>query len=98
MKITDVSLTLFAWDSIPPTSYGQHSARPTGKSELGLLRIHTEEGVEGPAVLGTSSNPASLDGPGLIHFLKPIVMGQNPLDRERLNRLLWSRGFCPMTI
>jgi L-alanine-DL-glutamate epimerase-like enolase superfamily enzyme len=92
MKITDVSLTLFAWDSIPPTSYGQHSARPTGKSDLGLLRIHTDEGVEGHAVLGTSSNPASLDGPGLIHFLKPIVMGQNPLDRERLNRLLWSRA------
>ena len=25
MKITDVSLTLFAWDDIPPTQYGQHS-------------------------------------------------------------------------
>ena len=45
MKITDVSLTLFAWDSIPPTSYGQHSARPTGKSDLGLLRVQTDEGV-----------------------------------------------------
>src|SRR5262245_16346287 len=25
MKITDVTLTLFAWDDIPPTQYGQHS-------------------------------------------------------------------------
>src|SRR6267378_3456630 len=25
MKITDVSLTLFAWDDIPPTQYGQMS-------------------------------------------------------------------------
>jgi L-alanine-DL-glutamate epimerase-like enolase superfamily enzyme len=91
MKITDVTITLFAWEAVPHTTYGHHSARPTGKSDLGLLRLITDEGIEGHAFLGTSSNPASLDGPQLIHFLKPIVMGQNPLDRERLNRLLWSR-------
>jgi L-alanine-DL-glutamate epimerase-like enolase superfamily enzyme len=92
MKIIDVTLTLFAWEAVPATTYGHHSARPTGKSDLGLLRLITDEGVEGHAFLGTSSNPASLDGPGLVHFLKPIVMGQNPLDRERLNRLLWARA------
>jgi L-alanine-DL-glutamate epimerase-like enolase superfamily enzyme len=92
MKITDVTITLFAWESVPATTYGHHSARPTGRSDLGLLRLVTDEGIEGHAFLGTSSNPASLDGPGLIHFLKPIVMGQNPLDRERLNRLLWARA------
>ena len=92
MKITDVSLTLFAWESIPPTIYGHHTARPTGKSDLGLLRVVTDEGIEGHAFLGTSSNPASLDGPALIRFLKPVVMGQDPLDRERLNRLLWGRA------
>jgi len=32
MKITDVTLTLFAWESIPSTIYGHHTARPTGKS------------------------------------------------------------------
>src|SRR5258708_35205608 len=92
MKITDVSLTLFAWESIPSTTYGHHTARPTGKSDLGLLRIVTDEGIEGHAFLGTSSNPASLDGPALIRFLKPVVIGQDPLDRERLNRLLWARA------
>jgi len=92
MKITDVTLTLFAWESIPPTIYGHHTARPTGNSDLGLLRIVTDEGIEGHAFLGTSSNPASLDGPGLIRFLKPVVMGQDPLDRERLNKLLWARA------
>jgi len=92
MKITDITLTLFAWDSIPSTTYGHHTARPTGKSDLGLLRIATDEGIEGHAFLGTSSNPASLDGPGLIRFLKPVVMGQDPLDRERLNKLLWARA------
>ena len=40
MKITDVTLTLFAWESIPSTIYGHHTARPTGKSDLGLLDDH----------------------------------------------------------
>src|SRR5215213_1806892 len=73
MKITDVTLTLFSWESIPSTIYGHHTARPTGNSDLGLLRIVTDEGIEGNAFLGTSSNPASLDGPGLIRFLKPLL-------------------------
>jgi L-alanine-DL-glutamate epimerase-like enolase superfamily enzyme len=92
MKITDVTLTLFSWESIPPTIYGHHTARPTGKSDLGLLAVTTDQGITGHAFLGTSSNPASLDGPTLIRFLKPILMGQDPLDRERLNRLLWGRA------
>src|SRR5436305_4269788 len=92
LKITDVTLTVFAWESIPSTIYGHHTARPTGQSDLGLLRVVTDEGIEGHAFLGTSSNPASLDGPGLIRFLKPIVIGQDPLDRERLNKLLWARA------
>src|SRR6266446_4523913 len=91
MKITDVTLTLFSWESIPSTIYGHHTARPTGKSDLGLLAITTDDGITGHAFLGTSSNPASLDGPGLIRFLKPLLMDQNPLDRERLNQLLWAR-------
>ena len=48
MKITDVTLTLFAWDDIPATQYGQHS-RFAGSSALGLLRIRTDDGVEGNA-------------------------------------------------
>src|SRR5215813_10940070 len=92
MKITDVTMTLFSWESIPSTIYGHHTARPTGKSDLGLLAVATDEGITGHAFLGTSSNPASLDGPGLIRFLKPVLMDQNPLDRERLNRLLWGRA------
>src|SRR3977135_3765509 len=92
MQIADVSLPLFAWDSIPRTIYGAHTSHPTGKSDLGLLRIVTDEGIEGHAFLGPSSNPASLDGPPLIRFLKPVVIGQDPLDRERLNRLLWARA------
>src|SRR5438270_8392988 len=47
MKITDVRLTLFAWDDIPATTYGRHTARFTGSSQLGLLTIGTDEGGQG---------------------------------------------------
>src|SRR6478752_6855667 len=92
MKITDVTIALFGWESIPSTIYGHHTARPTGKSDLGLLAVTTDDGISGHAFLGTSSNPASLDGPGLIRFLKPILLDQDPLDRELLNKLLWARA------
>ncbi|PYN58373.1 MAG: mandelate racemase [Candidatus Rokuibacteriota bacterium] len=92
MKITDVSLTLFAWSDIPATTYGRHTGRFSGQSQLGLLTIKTDDGVDGHAFLGSAQRGAHLDGASLIQFLKPIVMGQDPLDRERLYQGLWSRN------
>ena len=91
MQITDVTLTLFGWDDIPATQYGQHTGKFGGKSQLGLLTIQTDEGIEGHAFLGSSSRGAQMDGESLIHYLKPIVMGQNPLDRERLYQQMYRR-------
>ena len=91
MKITDVSLTLFAWDDIPATVYGAHTGQFGGKSALGLLRVATDQGIEGQAFLGSASNPATTDGQGLISHLKPLLLGQDPLDRERLNQVIWRR-------
>src|SRR4029450_956569 len=90
MKITDVSLTLFAWDDIPPTRYGAHS-QFAGSSALGLLRIATDDGVEGHAFLGSASNSAAIDGQGLITHLKPMLMGRDPMHREALVVDLWRR-------
>lgn len=84
MKIDDVTLTLFAWDDIPATRYHAGSFVFT-HSTLGLLRIRTDDGLEGHAFLGSAGNPASMDGPQLIRWLKPLLMGQNPLERERLH-------------
>ena len=92
MKITDVTLTLFAWSGIPATTYGRHSPRFSGSSDLGLLTLRTDEGVEGHAFLGSSLRGAALDGASLIRFLKPLVMGQDPLERERLWQALWQRN------
>jgi L-alanine-DL-glutamate epimerase-like enolase superfamily enzyme len=91
MKITDVSLTLFTWTGIPPTQYGRHTGRFGGTSELGLLRLLTDEGIEGHAFLGSAMRSARMDAESLVHYLKPVVLHQDPLDRERLYQGLWSR-------
>ncbi len=91
MKITGVTLTLFAWDDIPPTSYAAHTGKFAGSSKLGLLAITTDQGVTGHAFLGSAYYPADVDAQGLIKYLKPILVGQNPLDRERLYQALWVR-------
>jgi L-alanine-DL-glutamate epimerase-like enolase superfamily enzyme len=91
VKITDVTLTLFAWDNIPPTTYGTHTGRLAGSGALGLLRLITDEQIEGHAFLGSAINPATSDGQALITHLKPLLVGKNPLDRERLNRDIWTR-------
>jgi L-alanine-DL-glutamate epimerase-like enolase superfamily enzyme len=92
MKISDVTLTLFTWSGIPATTYGRHSPRFSGSSELGLVTLRTDEGVEGHAFLGSSSRSAVMDGASLIRFLKPLVMGQDPLERERLWQAMWQRN------
>jgi L-alanine-DL-glutamate epimerase-like enolase superfamily enzyme len=91
MKINDVQLTLFAWDDIPATTYGRHTGRFSGASQLGLLTVTTDEGVQGHAFLGSAMRGAHLDGQSLIQFLKPVVLGQDPLDRERLYQAMWQK-------
>jgi L-alanine-DL-glutamate epimerase-like enolase superfamily enzyme len=92
MKITDVSLTLFAWEGIPATTYGTHAPAFGGESRLGLLRLRTDEGLEGNAFLGSSMYPADHDGLSLISQLKPVLLGQDPLERARLYEGLWNRN------
>ena len=84
MKIKDVTLTLFVWDDIPPTRYSANTGRFSGPSELGLLSVMTDDGIEGNAFLGSAWSPASLEAPKLIRQLKPLIMGQDPFQRERL--------------
>ena len=85
MKITDVTLTLFRWEGIPHGLPKWHTGVLGPDSQLGLLTISTDEGVEGHGLLGTSGLSAEADAWSLINVLKPVIMGQNPLDRERLH-------------
>ena len=92
MRIDDVTLTLFTWDGIPPTRYAAHTGRFSGESRLGLLRIRTDEGALGHAFLGSAMFSADQDGPGLIKNLKPLLMGEDPLARERIYQRIWKKN------
>jgi len=92
MRITDLQLTLFAWERIPTTRYGRHTGAFGGESQLGLVTIATDAGVEGHAFLGSAMRGAHLDGQSLIQFLKPLVLGQDPLERERLFQAMWQKN------
>ena len=78
MKITDVTLTLFAWDDIPATTYGRHTGKFGGKSQLGLLTLRTDEGAEGHAFLGSASAARTTTAESLIAALKPARDGPGP--------------------
>ena len=78
MKITDVTLTLFAWPGIPSTTYGRHTGRFGGDGQLGLLTLATDAGVVGHAFLGSAMRGAHLDGASLIEVLKPVVHRPGP--------------------
>lgn len=92
MKISDVSLTLFAWDGLPATRYAAQSRVEAGSGVLGLLTIATDEGLAGHACLGSALYPADVDAAGLIRFLKPLVLGRDPLWRERIIVDCWTRS------
>jgi L-alanine-DL-glutamate epimerase-like enolase superfamily enzyme len=91
MRITDVTVTLFAWDELPAIEYSPHNPRIAGTSQLGLVTVRTDQGVEGHAFLGSAMRSAELDAVSLVRVLKPMVMGEDPLDRERLYAQLWKR-------
>jgi len=78
MKITDVTLTLFAWDDIPPDAIRPATAGSRVRARLGCCASPPTRVVEGHAFLGSASNSATTDGQGLITHLKPVLMGRKP--------------------
>ncbi len=63
-----------------------------GSGVLGLLTLVTDEDVVGHSFLGSAIYPANVDAEGLIRFLKPLVLGRDPLRRERIVNDLWTRS------
>lgn len=92
MKITDVSVTLWNWKDIPATRYTKTvSSSGTGQTQMGLIKIETDEGVDGYGFLGSSMASAARDAPFVIEALKPVLMGEDPLARQRIWQTLTRR-------
>ena len=85
MKITDLTVTVWEWKDIPPTRYNKKIATAeSGSTEMALIKIGTDEGIDGYGFLGSVLTSADRGAPWIIDTLKPILMGEDPLDRERL--------------
>ena len=78
MKITDIKIDLFDWTTQPwKTGVGTQFG---STRNLGVVTVETDEGISGNAFLGSSRMGADHFAPGLIEFIKPMLMGRNPLD------------------
>lgn len=85
MKIKDVTATLWKWEDIPPTRYTRTvSSSEAGSTTMSLIRIVSDDGVEGRSFLGSALGSGERDANVLIGALKPMLIGQDPLDREKL--------------
>ena len=91
MKITELTVTLFAWEGIPSARYGRANPATRARGELGLVCVSTDQGLQGHSFLGSSFRSALLDVESLVRHLAPVVIGRDPLSRERLHHELLER-------
>ncbi|MCH8186742.1 MAG: mandelate racemase [Chloroflexi bacterium] len=90
MKITDLKVTMFRWHFAPwktgvGTAFG-------GQKLLGIVTIATDEGIEGHSFLGSSRQGADAYAGPLIEFIKPMLMGTNPLDIGAIWKKMWKQN------
>ena len=86
MKISDLSTTMINWNSEPWRAgnmwFGGHKI-------LGVVTIHTDESIEGHAFLGSSKQGADAFVGPLMEFVKPMIMGADPLDIGSIWSRMW---------
>ena len=87
MKITNVKVEMFDWES---ESWKTNDWTQFGGTvQLGVVTVETDEGISGNSFLGSPRVGANHHAPGLIEFIKPIIMGRNPQDIGSIWKDLW---------
>ncbi len=81
VRIVDIVRESYRWPRRKPISNGKHTYTHAG---LGVVKILTDEGITGLGI-GAASGIAG----AVIDHLRPLLIGQNPLDHERLWHLMW---------
>ena len=81
MKITGITTEEYRWPRHKPISNGLHTYTHSG---LGLVKIETDEGITGIGLGG--GRPI---GRATIEHLKPLLIGEDPIDVERLWHKMW---------
>ena len=86
MKITDVKIEVVR-RTLPDTGLDSDLGRFSGDVEQGILRILTDEGIEGNCFVGDFRGGGHGQFGPILNVLKPEILGRDPFERERL----WSR-------
>ena len=86
MKITDMRIEVIRRE-IPATGLESDLGRFSGEVEQGVLRIFTDEGVEGNCFVGAFRGGGHPYFDPILKALKPELLGRDPAERE----WLWNR-------
>jgi D-arabinonate dehydratase len=86
VKITDITTEEYRWPRAKPITNGLHTYTHSG---LAIVRIETDEGITG---IGLSAGGKIVQA--TVEHLKPQLIGEDPIDVERL----WHRMWVPKLI
>ena len=86
MKITDITIDVIRRE-LPDTGLDSDLGRFSGTTEQGVLRVHTDQGIEGNAFVGEFRHGGQALFDPILKVLKPLLVGRDPADRE----WLWSQ-------
>ncbi len=76
MRITDVSIVLHDRRTDVLKVFGVRD----GRLPMGVLRISTDEGIEGNSFVSSPGPGAAAVAEQIVTFLKPLLVGEDPLD------------------
>lgn len=82
MKITDITLASYRWPRHTPIRNGKHVYTHSG---LNLVTVHTDEDMRGVGISAAGGDFAE----AMIARYKTDLIGQDPLNVERLWHLMW---------
>ncbi len=85
MKIKDVRMEVYEWPLKTPIRNGLYTYT---HSQLNLVLVDTDDGVQGVGLAGGILGTPEVGPAILAHFRKGLI-GQDPLDHERLWHEMW---------
>tara|TARA_B100000405_G_scaffold39066_1_gene26251 strand:+ start:808 stop:1911 length:1104 start_codon:yes stop_codon:yes gene_type:complete len=87
MKIQDIKVDVFEWKGTPwKTNYRNIFGQDVN---LSVIRIITDEGIEGNSFLGSSKLGSEHHHKGIVDFAKELLIGRNPQDISKIWNDLW---------
>ena len=80
MKITDMKIEVVKRE-LPATGLDSDLGRFAGTTEQGVLRVFTDEGIEGNCFVGEFRHGGRGEFDAILKTLKPEMLGRDPSER-----------------